>query len=164
MNWIDYIIIGVLVVSALISLLRGFVKEALSLLIWFSAFFVASQFFLPLSSFFSGIEDTVVRNGVAIIVLFICTLLIGSIVNHVIGQFIHKAGLSNFDRILGVVFGAVRGVLIVAAGLFFIDAFTSYPKTADWKHSVLIPHFGVIIEWFFNYLERSSSFLLNNIN
>lgn len=159
MNWLDILIIGIIALSAVFSLMRGFVKEALSLVIWFSAFFIASQFYPQMASYFSGIEDKMLRNGAAIGSLFIATLVVGSVVSHVVGQLVEKTGLSSTDRVLGVVFGAIRGVLIVAALLFFLDAFTQLPGTKEWRHSEMIPQFGVVIEWFFAYLEQSSSFL-----
>lgn len=159
MNWIDYIIIGVIGLSAFISLVRGFVKEALSLVIWFAAFFIASHFYLKLAAHFTKINDEIVRNGVAIAVLFIATLIVGAVVNYVIGQLVQKTGLSGTDRLLGIVFGGIRGILIVAALLFFFDAFTQLPNSPEWKQAKLIPQFGIVIEWFFTYLEQSSSFL-----
>ncbi|ODQ01730.1 MULTISPECIES: CvpA family protein [unclassified Salinivibrio] len=159
MIWIDYLILGVIGFSALVSVIRGFVKEALSLVIWFGAFFVASQFYPQLAVYLTNIQDAVIRNGTAIALLFIATLIVGAVVNYVIAQLVHKTGLSGTDRVLGIVFGSVRGVLIVAAVLFFLDAFTSVSKTQAWGQSELIPNFAVVIEWFFNYLENSSSFL-----
>ena len=159
MVWIDYAIIAVIAFSSLVSLIRGFVREALSLVTWGCAFFVASHYYTYLSVWFTGFEDELVRNGIAIAVLFIATLIVGAIVNFVIGQLVEKTGLSGTDRVLGVCFGALRGVLIVAAILFFLDSFTGVAKSEDWSKAQLIPQFSIIITWFFDYLQSSSSFL-----
>ncbi|MCW7547698.1 colicin V production protein [Photorhabdus sp. P32] len=159
MVWIDYAIIAIIGFSALVSLIRGFIREALSLVTWGCAFFVASHFYTYLAVYFTRFEDELVRNGIAIALLFIATLIVGSVVNYVIGSLVQRTGLSGTDRVLGVCFGALRGVLIVAAILFFLDTFTPLARSEDWKQSQLIPQFSHIIRWFFDYLQNASSFL-----
>lgn len=159
MNWIDYSIIAVIAFSSIVSLYRGFVREALSLVTWGCAFFIASRYYPLLASWFTGFSDPLVRNGVAIAALFIATLITGAIVNHVISLLVRKTGLSGTDRVLGVCFGALRGVLIVAAILFFLDTFTGLAKSPDWSQSQLVPQFSYIIRWFFDFLQNTSSFL-----
>ncbi|MEF1254076.1 MULTISPECIES: CvpA family protein [unclassified Vibrio] len=159
MNPLDIVILGVVGLSALISLVRGFAKEALSLVIWFGAFFIASQYYAKLAVYFTNIQDEMIRNGAAIAALFIATLVVGAIVNYVIAQLVQKTGLSGTDRVLGVVFGGLRGVLIVSAALFFMDAFTSFPDSEWWKGSQLVPEFSRVIAPFFEHLQATSSFL-----
>ncbi|NRD74403.1 CvpA family protein [Shewanella sp. VB17] len=159
MVWIDYAIFTVIGVSTLISLLRGFVKEAMSLVVWFAAFFVASQFYQDLSVYLTQMQDEMLRNGIAIAILFIATLILGALINYLVGQLVDKTGLSGTDRVLGLCFGALRGALIASALLFFMDAFTGAPNTDWWQSSKIVPEFGVVIQWFFDYVENTSSFV-----
>ncbi|MFV0447522.1 MAG: CvpA family protein [Vibrio sp.] len=163
MNWLDIVILSVIGLSALISLIRGFAKEALSLIIWCGAFFIASQYYAKLAVYFTNIKDDMFRNGAAIAALFVATLVVGAIVNYVISQLVQKTGLSGTDRILGVVFGALRGVLIVAAALFFVDTFTTLSDSEWWKSSQLVPEFSRVIAPLFEHIQATSSFLSDAI-
>lgn len=162
---VDLIIIGIVSFSVLVSLWRGFTNEALSLLGWVVAFFVSSTFYPYLSSYLPTInseylKDSIyLRNGIAAAVLFISTLILCTVINALLAKIIDLSGLSITDRILGGAFGTLRGILIVAAGLFFLDTFTQASQTEAWKASLLIPHFDFIVKWFFEQIQLSSSFL-----
>lgn len=146
-TWVDWVIIGTIVVSALISLSRGFVKEALSLLTWVIAGLVAWMFGGAFADLLTGyIETPSLRVMVACGILFVLTLVLGGLLNYLIGQLVVATGLSGTDRFLGMVFGAARGVLlvVVAAGLLSLA-----PVEADewWQQSQLIPHFLLVADW-----------------
>jgi membrane protein required for colicin V production len=159
MVWVDYAIIIVIALSTLISLTRGFVREAFSLAIWIAAFFVASWFYQDLAVYFTSFTDSTVRNGLAALILFVLTLIVGALVNFLLGKLVDGTGLTGTDRVLGLVFGAARGVLIVTLVLFAVDSFTALSTSDWWQQSQLIPHFAVFVQWFFEFLESNSSFL-----
>ncbi|APB80228.1 TPA: CvpA family protein [Pasteurella multocida] len=161
---IDYIIIAIIAFSIIISLLRGFIREVMSVASWVVAFFVANHFYPYLANYLTQIESLYLRNGTAIAFLFVATLIVGGIVNHILGELVDKTGLTGTDRVLGACFGLIRGVLIVAALLFFMDTFTNFSQTVWWKESKLIPHFGFIVEWFFQQLQATSSFINSTLN
>ena len=144
---VDWAIIAVIALSAVISLARGFVKEALSLLTWIVAGLVAWMFGGALAEYLTPYIDTPsVRIIAACTILFLVTLVIGGLINYLISQLVRATGLSGTDRFLGMIFGAARGALliIVAVGLLSL-----VPVEGDnwWRESALIPHFLLVADW-----------------
>ena len=147
LTWVDWAIVAIIAVSAVISLTRGFVKEALSLLTWVIAGLVAWLFGGALAELLVPyIETPSLRVIAACSILFVMTLLLGGLVNYLISQLVKATGLSGTDRFLGMVFGAARGALlvVVAVGLLSLA-----PVEADawWRESVVIPHFLLVADW-----------------
>lgn len=156
MQWVDWAILIIIGISAGISLLRGFVREALSLGGWVLAFFVAKGFYQDFSKLLvDHIETPSLQYGVAWGALFIITLTVCGLVNYLIGRFIEKAGLSGMDRIMGMAFGTLRGVLIVAVAVIALRSFTPVEEDPWWKKSQLIPHVEIIGNWFYDHLKES---------
>jgi membrane protein required for colicin V production len=157
MIWVDYFIIGTIVVSALVSLLRGFVREALSLAIWVLAFWVAWTFFRDLApSFAHWVSTPSVQFGIAFGLLLIATLLVGGIVNYLVGRMIDETGLSGTDRMLGMVFGIARGALVVAI-LVLLARATPLPQDPWWRESALLGHFDRMAEWLLDFLPADQA-------
>ena len=152
MTVVDYGIIAVIVLSALISLIRGFVREALSLAGWILAIWVALGFTRDLSMLLADyISAPSARLAIAFLVLFFVTLLLAGLVNFLAGQLVDKTGLSGTDRTLGVVFGSARGAVIVAILVLFAG-FTAVPQDAWWSRSALLPHFQDLALWIRSFL------------
>jgi len=146
MIWIDYVILGVIGLSTIISLVRGFVREALSLVVWVFAFWVAWTFFRELAGHLDIFSVPSVRLGVAFAILFIATLIVGALVNYLIGQLVDKTGLSGTDRLIGMLFGAARGALLVAV-LVLLAGLTPFPEDPWWQESGLLGHFQELATW-----------------
>ena len=77
------------------------------------------------------------------------------LVNYLIGRLVEKAGLSGMDRIMGMVFGALRGVLVVSVAIIALRSFTPAEQDPWWRQSQLIPHVEIIGKWFYDHLKDS---------
>ena len=146
MIWIDYIILGIIGVSTIISLIRGFVREAMSLVVWVLAFWVAWTFFRELAVELEMFSVPSVRLGVAFAILFLATLIIGALINYLVGQLVDKTGLSGTDRLIGMLFGAARGALLVAV-LVLLAGLTPFPEDPWWQESQLVGYFQELATW-----------------
>jgi len=152
MIWIDYIIIGIIALSALISLFRGFFKEAFSLFVWISAFWTSWTFFRELSQYLTEwVTLPSARLGVTFALIMVAILIVGGIVNIFLSKLVEHTGLTGTDRLLGVFFGIGRGVIIVAI-LILLAGLTPVPQDPWWKQSLLIAYFQETSVWLKSFL------------
>jgi membrane protein required for colicin V production len=154
LNWADFAVLGIIILSTLISLIRGFIKEAISLATWVVAIWVALKYTPFVASQLVELVDVPsLRLGIAGVILFISTLIVGALVNYIIGQLVEKTGFSGTDRTLGAVFGALRGVLVVAL-IVILAALTPIPQDPWWKQSHLLPIFQEKVIMYKAYLPE----------
>jgi membrane protein required for colicin V production len=147
-DWADWLIVAIVLVSVVISIMRGFVREALSLLVWVAAFVVAFFFSDRLAPLLEGtVELPSLRYLSAFAILFVITLVIGSLLGYLIGQLVKMTGLSAIDRLLGVMFGVCRGVLICLLILMFLPKLAPVQQDPWWQQSRLIPRVLVLENW-----------------
>ncbi len=137
MNWLDYTFLGVIGLSVLIGVVRGFVREVISVVTWVAAFWVAIRYSPVAAALLEAwIESAMIRLVAAFAVLFIATLLAGALVGWLARLLVGRTGLSGTDRTLGVVFGGLRGGLLV--GLVVLGAgLTPVPDESWWRDSVI---------------------------
>ncbi|MCO7226076.1 CvpA family protein [Pleionea sp. CnH1-48] len=163
MVWFDWVILGLIGISTLISLARGFIREAFSLAGWILAFFVAKGFYVEMSALLQHqIETPSLRMAVAWGLLFFMTLAVTGLVNYLLSQFIERSGLSGMDRMMGMAFGALRGVLMVSVIVIALKSFTPVPEDNWWKRSTLVPYFEVLSSWFYAHLKQTIPSLASN--
>jgi membrane protein required for colicin V production len=148
MNWVDWAVIAVLTVSTLISLWRGFAREALSLLGWVAAFVLANLFAGRLSDLLiQFIDNEQARYMAAFAVLFVGVLLLFNLLGVVVRQLIRLTGLSVLDRLLGTVFGFTRGLIIVLVVTFILRQLMPASNQQAFNQSLLMPHLDLLMQW-----------------
>lgn len=154
LNWADYLIIGLVALSALIGLIRGFVREALSILAWVAALAVAF-YFAPLAAGYLEpyIGTPSLRLGAAFGGLFVVTLLVAAMVNFLLAKLVDKTGIKGTDRFLGLLFGLARGALVVAL-LVLAASLTPFPNDPWWGDAQLLPYFEDLATWLRGFLPE----------
>ncbi len=139
LNWADWLIIGVLLLSALVSLMRGLVVEVASLAIAIAGVLLAFHFASPVAEqFLQGVDVVPLRVGIAALAIYILTSVVGALFLYLIKQLVRTVGLSGTDRMLGLVFGVARGLLVVVA-LFWVGMLVRFDQSDWWQQSRLMP-------------------------
>lgn len=146
MNWADYCIIAALGLSVLMGLWRGFIGEAIALACWVLAFWVAWTFGAQLATQFTAITLPSARLVLGYAICFIGVLIAGALVGFLMRKLIAGSGLSGSDRMLGMVFGLVRGLAIITVTVLILK-FTPLPQDPWWKESKLLPTFENAAKW-----------------
>ncbi len=152
MDYVDYAVLGIIALSILVGALRGFIKEVFSLAVWAAAFLVAFQYSGALAMMLeSHIELPSARTSLAFAGLFLVVLLIGGLITFLIGKLVEKTGLSGTDRLLGGVFGALRGLILILV-LMLVAGLTPVPQDPWWQQSRTIQSLIPLAEWSAQFL------------
>lgn len=141
LNWADFLIIGIVGVSAFLSILRGFVREAFALCGWIAGVWLALTFGPAGASLLHGhVSVPSLRYAIAGLVLFFFALVVATLVARLFGAAVEKTGLTGTDRTLGMVFGLARGGVIVTVLVLFAHL-TPLPEDPWWSEAALIEPF-----------------------
>lgn len=136
MSLLDIAIVAILVLSLLLGVWRGFVREIFSLAGWVLAFLAANAVAAPIGDALpTSIARPEVRVLIAFIVVFVFTLSATALAAMLVSKLFKAAGLGGVDRTLGGVFGLARGVVILLA-ITIAAGLTALPKHPLWKESV----------------------------
>jgi len=155
---VDWVIIVVLLLSTLLSLWRGFVREALSLAGWVAAFLVANLFVDQMASLLATtIENITGRYVAAFAILFVATLVAATFVTFLAGRVIRAAGLTVLDRVLGTVFGLIRGLILILVCVFVLRQLVPPPDLLWLDQSTLMPHVDMLGRWAQDMFARVNS-------
>lgn len=140
MNTVDYLFVALVALSVLIGFWRGFMREAVSLVTWALAVWVALRFswvLVPWLGVFDGSPG--LQLWVARGVLFVAVLVAGALINHALYSLVRSTGLSGTDRMLGMLFGFGRGALVVGI-LVIAGQFAGLNGDPWWRDSALMPY------------------------
>lgn len=144
---IDYVILAVVLISALVSFARGFLREVLSLAAWTIAIVCAFNFAPDAAPYFGKwLADPTLQYWAAVVAVFLVALLVCGIVNWLISQLFNEFGTSGTDRSLGILLGAARGVVVVALMLLGARVI-SLPVDSWGAEAKLYPRVNEFSEW-----------------
>ena len=149
---IDYILLAALLVSIGIGFFRGFFREALSLLNWGLALWVAWRFSGAVDPLLASVSSPVLKLWLGRVLLFVAVLLAGALLSRLVVMLVHKSGLSGTDRALGMVFGAARGVLVIGI-LVIVFQMLEMDREPWWEDSIIVPRTAELTESLRGYLD-----------
>ena len=136
---VDYLLAAVFLLSALMGLFRGLIKEALSLAGWIFAIWCAWFFGAAVAQRVPSIaDDSVIELWISRLLVLIAVLIVSGLLSRMISHVIHSTGLSGTDRLVGMVFGMARGVVLVAVVVLMLDGI-GFDADPWWNESAIIP-------------------------
>lgn len=146
LNWIDYSIIALILISVLIGLVRGFVCEVISLITWIAAFVLAFKFSAKLAAHLTFTHSATTSYVLAFAGIVIVTLVIGITINVLVQHAWRRTGVPVMDRVLGFLLGIARGVFIIAFVLLLLKV-SPLQNDPTVKSAQLIPLFNPVVKW-----------------
>jgi len=151
MATVDIVFIAIVVMSALFGILRGLVREALSLFFWIAAGVMAGMFDDQMAEQLTTlISAAPVRQVAAFAIIFIATVFIGGLLTNLISKITNAAGLGGADRSLGALFGLIRGGIIVT---LIVMLTARFEFTRQWyEQSLSVPYVFGVAEYLSNFL------------
>src|ERR1700761_6413491 len=140
MNVTDYLVIAAVLISAIVGAMRGFLREVVALVTWLLALFVAWHFSELIEPHLGGLlSGSYVKPWAARAIIVILILMLGAAVGALLSHFVRLSIFSGLDRLLGLVFGLIRGVILI--GVFVIlGQLLRLDDERWWTRSLLIPY------------------------
>jgi membrane protein required for colicin V production len=154
MNGIDYLIIGILVLSIVLGVVRGFVREAIALLAWLCGVWLAWRYAPALEPHLGGkLGEPPVSTWAARVLIVLLVLVIGWLLAGILSYVLRHSALSLMvDRLLGLLFGVLRGAVVIAA-FVLLGQFAELNQVKWWKESRLMPYAADFAQWIQAFAE-----------
>lgn len=140
MNVTDYLVIAAVIISAVVGAMRGFLREAVALAAWLFALFIAWHFSDLIEPHLGGLlSGSYVKPWAARVIIVLLILLLGAAIGALLDHFVRLSIFSGMDRFLGMVFGVLRGVVLL--GVFVIlGQLLRLDGERWWGRSLLVPY------------------------
>jgi membrane protein required for colicin V production len=144
---IDILIAIILLVSILIGAMRGIVREVIALVFWIAAVWSAWVFGPLIEPHLGGLlSGPQVRIWVARLIVFVVVLCVGALVGFIMGLLSRHSGLGWLDRLMGMMFGFVRGMVLLGV-LAICGELLQLQQEPWWHKSIMIPHCVTVGDW-----------------
>ena len=167
LNYVDYILLAIFVLSVLAGIGRGLVREIIALITLIAAVVVSIMFADTLAQSFTSSNASAAASYVAIggsfALIFIGTLLIGSLIGYVVNMAFQFGMLGFTNRLLGSIFGAIRGLVFIVV-LVFLVQLTSFSNQDTWQQSQVVAASKPAVVWLGNIVSPSLSGLKDKFN
>jgi membrane protein required for colicin V production len=156
MTPIDYAIVGILTISLVFGMVRGFMREALALLAWLGGLWLAWRYSDYVKPLLGGLlvdepQRTWVARALIVALVLVCTWIIAELLSY----FLHQSGFTvTVDRALGSVFGLLRGVVLVSL-LTMLALIVHLDEMRWWKRSLLLPYATDVSHWVGAFAETA---------
>ena len=155
----DLLVSAVIAACIVLSAMRGVIAEAGSMVAWVVAFFFAKLFAASFADIaFASFQPRLFALALSFISLFVIACLIQKILRSLLTGAVSAVGLGFANRILGGVFGALKGILIVTL-LIMLASKTNLPDTEEWRRSYTVPFFVSLSETVLNHADDSDGAL-----
>lgn len=159
MSWIDWLIVFAFAVSAAFGIWRGFAKEALSLVTWLAAIWLAWRFAWTVEPMLGNWQVAPeLKVWAARAIVFVIVMVIGGLIGWLVRELIRHTGLSGTDRLLGGLFGLVRGALVFGIAVIVLQL-SGLDSDPWWQQSILKPYGDQIAEGIRYYAELGGQYL-----
>ncbi len=146
-NYLDIGIIVIILLTALVGMIQGFVWMTIFLVTWITAIFLSATYYEELAKALPfNLSNEVIQTGISVLLIFIGVLLAGALINFLFGKAVNAIGIGAIDRIFGAGLGVALGALILSL-LTILAGMTPVPDQPLWKTSTLVPKLEEAAVW-----------------
>lgn len=146
MTSFDYAVLAIIGISIVVSMMRGAIKELLALFGWVAAFYIAKTYSSQLAPLLPvGIPTEALKTLAAFLILLVAVLFLNSLFSVAVSSIVSKIGFGWLNRFLGVIFGFMKGLLIVCV-MVLLAGLTSFPKEKMWTDAMLSSPLEVLVK------------------